>query len=223
MRFSIIIGAYNQEKYLPTLVDAYYYQTFKDFEVHYCDASSKRNNWIKENTSWHYHHSKEANLGKNLNQGIFKAKGDYCVFIMGDSYPHPKFLEIVNEYVNENACVCGSRMQIDDNMVVQADFRLLNGSIPPDPAILPKEPYNLITGNGLVVPTKALKEIGGWPELKGYGGDDNILAAKLYKRGYVFFSVPQAIIYHFYHKEHFSDEKRQKFVKKTIKKILSGN
>ncbi len=220
MKFSIIIGAYKQTQYLPTLLEAYNSQTFKDFEVHYCDTRNEAKKWVKENTNWHYHSCFSRILGKKVNKAIKKVKGDYCVFIMGDSYPHPEFLEIINQYISPNAVVCGSRLQIDENKVVSPDWRLLKEVIPPFPTLLAGDQYGRVTGNGLVVPTKAFQNYS-YPVLRKYGGDDDILAAKLFADGYVFYSVPQAIIYHFYHKEKFEDEKTRKLVRRKIKRILS--
>lgn len=230
-KFSIIISLYNQRENLESIVKAFKGQSFKDFEVHFCDdhSSDETKEFFKNKPflgfSYQYHRRKwhiGFQLAKNLNQGIFKAKGEYCVFIMGDSFPHEEYLYILSQYAKPNTVLCGARQQVEKkiDMIVDADYRLKGGLIPNQVALLPVSPFYKTTGNGLCIPTKAIQEIGGWYKIKGYGGDDDLLAAVLFKKGYVFYSLPQAIIYHFHHGFNYQNDKQTKYVKKQIKKLL---
>jgi len=232
-KYSIIVGLYNHRNYLPVLIEALKQQTIQDFEVHFCDdISTDSTQWFFKNKpnlpfKWHYHRRIFKNgmeLGKNLNQGIRKANGQYCVFIMGDSYPNPNFLELVDQNINPDVMVCGIRQHIDEeeDLVVDVDYRLREELIPPFTTLLPKDAFKRITGNGLVVPTEALREVGGWPEIKGYGGDDNILVTKLILKGYLVMSVPQVVIYHFYHKPKELTKKNKDYVSDTIDNLYFG-
>ena len=222
MRYSIIIAIYNHKKYLPQIIEAWEKQTYKSFELIFCDDGS--NDGTREffkNKKYKYLRQRHSgNLGKSINQGIKIAKCKFCTFVMGDSYPNPNYLEVLNNYIKPNAVLCGVRQQIEDDMIIDIDYRIKQGIIPANPVLLAKSPYDKITGNGLTVPTQALKEVGGFPELKGYGGDDNILAAKLFAKGLVFFSIPSAIINHFYHGVSYPTKRRLNYVRRQIKKIL---
>ena len=231
--YSIIVGLYNHRNYLPSLIESLNQQTCKDFEVHFCDDKSTDTTeqylcgMSNLAFKWHYHRRKfkrGMELGKNLNQGIKKANGQYCIFVMGDSYLHPQFIETINSYIDEDIVICGLRQHVDqdEDMVVDVDYRLRIGMIPTHPAILPKDAFKMITGNGLVVPTKALREVGGWPEIRGYGGDDNILVTKLLLKGYIIMSVPQAVVYHFYHRAQELTIKNKKYVANTIDNLYFG-
>lgn len=209
MKFSVIIGLYNHLKYIPKLLESLEKQTFQDFEIHFCDDASTDGtkeffNAIEKGDKWQYHRlsgwfKRSSRLAKSLNQGIRKAKGEYCVFIMGDSFPEMNYLEILNDWVKEDRVLCGIRANIDGNKLVELDYRIRKEVIPQEAVLLPSNPYNMITGNGLSVPTKALGR--GWDtRFEGYGGDDNEVAARLYYKGYLFYSIPQAILYHNWHK-----------------------
>lgn len=241
MKFTIVAGIYNHLNYLPNMIKAFENQTFKDFEVIFCDDGS--NDGTKEyfetadfKFKWQYKRQRQKGmrLAKNLNQGIKVAKGEYCVFIMGDSFPELNYLEVLNEYANEDFILCGIRNYIDNGRAVDVDWRLKKSKIPQDVRVLIERPYNLMTGNGLTVPTSALRQYGGWNEkIKGYGGDDNELIARLYFKGYLCWSLPHAILYHHWHKETVNPDTNLKYInklilkyagqKKTIKEILLRN
>ncbi|MBC8388774.1 MAG: glycosyltransferase family 2 protein [Actinobacteria bacterium] len=234
VKFSIIIPLFNHKHRISTIIEALEKQTYKDFEVHFCDDKSKDGTkeffkTLKQPSfPYKYHRRKWRHgmvIARNINQGVYKAKGEYCLIVMGDSYLHPLHLEILSHFTNSKTVLCGVRHQIDSktNMVVDIDYRIKGGLVPNQVAILAVNPYDKITGNGLCIPTKALKKVGGWFKIQGYGGDDNILAAKLYAKGYVFYSIPSAIIYHYHHGFSFPTNKQIKYVKRKIKKICFGS
>jgi len=83
--------------------------------------------------------------------------------------------------------------------------------------VVMQEPYNVFTGNGLIVPTEALRKYGGWCEkIKGYGGDDTELMARLYYKGYLFWSIPDLIVYHHWHKATANNPKNEPLINKII-------
>lgn len=220
-KFSIIIGHHNQWEHLPRLAEALNMQNFRDFEVHICDDGSdfdetkynsnkdalifefrqKLHPLIRKHTHIHTQPYKGMRLSKNLNQGISKAKGEYCVFIMGDSFPEYDYLAVLAEWSKEGRILCGVRYHIAEGKGVDVDWRLKKQHIPPISVLLPSKPYDMITGNGMAVPTKAMREHGMWNEkIKGYGGDDNELIARLYYKGYTVWSIIEAKLFHHWHK-----------------------
>ena len=207
-RFSIVVGTYNQEGTLPMLVEALNNQTFKDFEVLFCDDGSTdgTQEYLSDvYTEFMYRYYRQKNKGmrlaKNLNQGISQAEGEYCVFIMGDSFPDPHYLEVLNQFVDPDRVLCGVRYEVHDGKGVDVDWRLKKAIIPPENSILVANPWEYTTGNGLCVPTRAFRLYGGWDEsIEGYGGDDNEIVARLYFKGYVVWSIVDAKLYHHWHK-----------------------
>lgn len=208
--FSIIIGTYNQSKVIGDLAEALGRQTIQGFEIHLCDDGStdgtreafeaKLNPLLKKNYHYHRQENKGMRLAKNVNQGIKAAQGEYCVFIMGDSFPDEHYLEVLNQFVRPTRVLCGVRYQIDNGVGVDVDYRLKKKVIPPENVMLPNRPFNMLTGNGLCIPTQALREHGGWDEeLEGYGAEDTEVVARLYYKGYVCYSLVDAKLFHHFH------------------------
>lgn len=231
-KFSIIIATYNQLPLLRELLAALEKQTFRDFDVHVCDDESTdgTREYIeigvgRDNPflfSIHYHYQKnKGNFGANLNQAIGKAKGEYLVFIAADSMPEMDYLEILNQYAEPHRLVCGIRINIDQvqgaTQGVDIDYRVKKMLIPQFPAPLTNNAWNALTGNGLCVPREAFELHGPWYEgLKGYGGEDTELIARLFFKGYVCWSVPDMRLYHKWHKSKSSSEENTKHVNAII-------
>ena len=223
-KYSIIVGCYNQLKYLPKLIESLTKQTYQNFEVIFADDRS--NDGTKEfflaKPEFKFSHRYDRPFFKKylsgmMNRGIKKTKGKYCVFIMGDSFPELNYLELLNDHINEDTIVCGVRVQVDGNKAADVDWRLSKGIIPQHEAIIMNLPYESLTGNGLTVPTDALRKYGGWaPKIKGYGGDDNILIAKMFYNGLLCKSVPDLILYHNWHKGQIANIKHQRYAHKQI-------
>lgn len=226
-KFSIIVGIYNQASTLPAVIDAINRQTFRDFEVHFCDDGSDEDQDIKftiikhinATTLWRYHRQshKGMRLAKNLNQGIRSAIGEYCVFIMADSLMEENYLEVLSQHVQPHRIINGIRVQVDNGIGVDLDWRIKKGVIPEFNTVLIGSPYACITGNGLTIPTEAMRLYGGWPEqLEGYGGDDNEIVARLFYKGYVVWSITDLRLYHHWHKGTQTSEATNDKVRKMI-------
>ena len=209
--FSVIVGAYKHSKTIGKLAEALNQQTHQGFEIHLCDDGSpdgtkeifesKLHPLLKKRYFYHRQEQKGMRLARNINQGISAATGDYCIFIMGDSFPDPEYLEVFNRYTQPHRILCGVRYQVDRDVGVDIDFRLKKQMIPPANVLLPSLPFNEITGNGLCVPTQAMRDHGMWNEaLQGYGGDDTELVGRLYYKGYTVWSLADAKLFHHWHK-----------------------
>lgn len=234
-KFSIIIGHYNQWKDLPQLAEALNNQIFRDFEIHFCDDGStesrdekvegfynKLHPLLQKHTHIHRQEHKGMRLAKNLNQGISRAKGEYCVFIMGDSFPETDYLAVMAEHAKLTRILNGVRYQVIDGKGVDIDWRLKKGNIPPMNVVLPIKPWDMTTGNGLVVPTLAMRLHGMWNEdIEGYGGDDNELIARLYYKGYMIWSIIDAKLFHNWHKPIKGKKGNPMLVSKLIHKYAS--
>lgn len=243
-KFSIIVGVYNQRETLPRLVESLKVQTFQDFEVHFCDDGSTdgtllyldslihggddgMSRWSGVPTFIHSQPNKGMRLAKNLNQGISRARGEYCVLVMADSMLNEDYLETLLQYVNEERIVCGIRVQIDKDgegkyVGVDMDWRSKKGLIPDVPAVMMNQPWSALTGNGLTIPSSAFHEYGLLDEeLEGYGGEDTEIVARLFFKGYVCWSVPELVLYHHWHKSNDSSPKTAAIVNAKLKAYAS--
>jgi len=206
-KFSVIVGAYRHEKTIGKLIESLKEQTFQDFEVIFADDGSDDltlANILAYAPEWKYvtQRNKGMRLAKSLNNALRLAKGQYCLLVMGDSFLERDYLEILAEWVKPERIVNGIRIHVDNGVGVDVDYRLKKNYIPPDNVVLPVRPWQVTTGNGLCIPTRAFKLHGYLDEdFEGYGGEDNEIIARLYFKGFTVWSVPLLKLYHQHHTE----------------------
>lgn len=107
MLFSIIIPAYNAEKYLPECLASVDAQTFKDYEVVIVDdGSTDETAYIadtyaesKKNVSVIHQENKGLLLARRA--GVKKVQGQYVVFLDADDCLHPNALQRVAETISD--------------------------------------------------------------------------------------------------------------------------
>jgi len=99
-KISVIIPAYNVEKYIEKTLKSLMDQTFKDFEAIVINDGSTDNTEkiIKEvlqDTEFQWKLINQENQGVSAarNRGIIESKGEYISFLDADDYYHPTFLE----------------------------------------------------------------------------------------------------------------------------------
>jgi glycosyltransferase involved in cell wall biosynthesis len=204
---SVILGVYNHLENLPRVVDGWNRQIRQDFELIMCDDGSTdgTEEWAKDKPFTYVRQpNKGMRLAKSINNGLKEAKGDYALFVMGDSIPNPDYLENMIPYLNENAVLCGVRENVTKELEhISWDWRYegRETQLDWDFGVIRDMEWARITGNGMLIPMKLLKKVGGWPEaFEGYGADDNFLSVKLYAEGAVFLDTPKAILRHIEHK-----------------------
>lgn len=102
---SIIIRAYNQEKYIGKLLYGISVQTVKDYEIILIDSGSTDGtiNIAKTYNAKIIHIPPDKfTFGRALNLGIKKAKGKYCILISSHTYPIRKdWLENLIKMLNK--------------------------------------------------------------------------------------------------------------------------
>ena len=107
-KFSIIIPAYNAEKYLENCLNSVVNQTFNDFEVIVINDGSKDNtqkiidNYIKDNKYIKCINQKNSGLSASRNNGLDMASGEYIVYLDSDDSINLEFLE--NIYKKRYRC-----------------------------------------------------------------------------------------------------------------------
>lgn len=228
---SVIVGIYNQKQYLEKVIKGWESQTYKDFALYICDDGSDDGTkeyleTLKTDIPFKYYRQehKGMRLSRNINQGLKQAKGDYAIFCMGDSVPKPNYLERFVSHLKPNLIMCGIRENVTEDMEhLSWDWRYRGrqGQIGDGFIMIADIPWSRMTGNGLLIPMQALKEIGYWPEqYEGYGCDDNYILLSLYVKGYDFADVPCATLQHFSHNAQEDNPKSMKKFKDTYYKLV---
>jgi glycosyltransferase involved in cell wall biosynthesis len=124
IRVSVIIPAFNVEKYLSKCLDSLYQQTLRpeEFEIIIIDDNSSdetlkiaKNFKKKRNNVTVLHNQKNLGPGLSRNKGLDIAKGDYIYFVDGDDYIDPITLEqlLIVAYSNEADIVSAGFRRVD--------------------------------------------------------------------------------------------------------------
>lgn len=119
---SVLIPAYNAEKYLHKAIKSVLKQTYRNFELIILDdGSTDQTKAIAEQFAATdsrvkvYTKQNERNLGKTRNHMMQYVTGKYMVWVDSDDTVHPKFLENLYRAIttaDADLAVCGFRAQI---------------------------------------------------------------------------------------------------------------
>lgn len=113
---SIIIPAYNCEKYISKCINSVVNQTYKNIEIIIIDDGSKDNtleicsNFSKKNKKIKVFSKENGGVSSARNLGLSKAKGEFINFIDSDDYVEINYIEkLVENLLNTNSdiSVCG--------------------------------------------------------------------------------------------------------------------
>lgn len=127
MKFSVIIPAYNVEKYLRKCVESVLMQSYSDYEIIIIDDGSTDNTGLlADNLMNEYKgkikvvHQKNKGLGGARNSGIDIADGDYLVFIDSDDFVRADMLSQAYHYIHDydlDIVVFGFKQVKEDEMI----------------------------------------------------------------------------------------------------------
>lgn len=118
--FSVIIPAYNLEKYITTTIQSVLAQTFQDFEIIIVNDGSTDEtvSIIQSFPDPRIHLVSQPNGGvsRARNAGMKKAQGSYIAFLDGDDYWYPEHLALATDFFNlhPKILVYSNRYMLDE-------------------------------------------------------------------------------------------------------------
>ncbi len=185
-RFSVIIPALNEEKFLPKLLASLAAQTTRDFEVIVVDGKSRdktvevAKSFGKKLPSLRVLTSPRSNLPMQRNLGATEAKGEWLVFVDADSVVLPYFIERLAAYItNGKPKLVTTWFQPDSEVIGDAIFTLLINMFL-ESAILFRRP--IAPGPLTIVHRDTYTLVGGYDESVRWG-EDYDFTSRLAKRG----------------------------------------
>lgn len=116
---SILMPAYNVEKYVAEAIDCIFAQTFEDFELLVLDDCSTDNTEeivrsYSDKRIRHIRHKQNMGLANNLNVGLKLARGRYIARMDGDDISLPERLQTQIDFLEAHPdidlCSCGLQM-----------------------------------------------------------------------------------------------------------------
>lgn len=126
-RVSIIVPVFNIENYITKCVDSLISQTYDNIEVILVNDGSSDNSasichkYEKIDRRIKVIDKKNGGLSSARNTGIKEAQGEYLVFVDGDDYVHPEYIEkLFRSIINSGAdiAVCGISIVDKNNEIV---------------------------------------------------------------------------------------------------------
>lgn len=123
---SIIVTAYNIEKYLPSCLDSILAQTYSNFELILVDDGSTDSSaeicdkYALKDLRIRVVHQENLGVSDSWNKAIGMAKGDYIGFVDGDDLIHPRMYEILSEAIRDmqgSVAFCDFRTIAEDETV----------------------------------------------------------------------------------------------------------
>ncbi|MFA7208788.1 MAG: glycosyltransferase [Parcubacteria group bacterium] len=133
---SVLMSAYNEEKYVSAAIESILDQTYRDFELIVIDDCSRDATWKliagyagRDPRVRASRNEKNLGISSTLNKGLALARGKYIVKMDADDWSYPDRLEKQVRFMEKNpqVAISGGTMEVcDEGMVV-----------------LNKRPYNL--------------------------------------------------------------------------------
>ncbi len=122
---SIIIPAYNAEKYLPRTLEALLAQTFKNWEALVVDNNSQDSTgkiikeYTKKDNRIKYLFEEQPGPATARNLGLKNAQGKYIMFCDSDDWYEPNMCEIMYNNISQNdvdIICCNTRVLVEKNL-----------------------------------------------------------------------------------------------------------
>lgn len=108
MKYSIIVPAYNVEKYIEKCLESIFKSTYSNYEVIIINDGSTDNTkkiisqYVEKYKNIIYIEQENKGLSEARNEGVKRATGDYILFIDSDDYIDNNLLEVINSNITED-------------------------------------------------------------------------------------------------------------------------
>jgi glycosyltransferase involved in cell wall biosynthesis len=221
-RFSVIIPALNEEKFLPKLLTSLTRQTVKNFDVIVVDGHSVdktvavANQFKNKLPQLTIIECEKAGVSRQRNIGAATGKADWLVFVDADSVLLSNFIGRVTRYIDRSHAkffTTWLKADRDDPMHAIAAFGMNSGV---EAGILVGQPW--APGPLTVVRRDVFEMVGGYNEGVTYG-EDHELGVVIDKRG-VPFKILREVLY-IYSFRRFRKEKTLEIFNRTLLSTLS--
>jgi len=224
---SVLMSAFNAEKYIEETIDSVLNQSFKNFEFIIIndgstDTTEKKILSYKDSRIRFFNNKKNIGLTKSLNRGLKIAKAKYVARIDADDLLTKDYLKKKLEFFkkNKDIAIIGSWVEVIDQN--SKKIKIIKYNL--DPVIIK---WSMILKNQIAhssaffVKDIIIKE-GAYKEIYRYSQDFDLWFSVSRKNRII--NIPQPIVKYRVHKNSISlDFKKSKKQRKIIKEIIFNN
>jgi glycosyltransferase involved in cell wall biosynthesis len=203
---SIIMPAYNSERYIAESIKSVIAQTYQNWELIIIDDGSTDNtprivNQYKKNEKRiKYFYQANQKQGKARNNGIKKSRGSLIAFLDSDDLWMPERLKRQVEIIEikmVDLVFSDAYTFIANTKNVVGNFNTIAGILNGDSAIelfLVKNRIPMLT---VLATKRAIISVGGFKEDSQFQwGEDYLLWLKMLLKGYSFYGIPEKLAYY---------------------------
>lgn len=200
MLVTIIMPAYNCEKYIKQAIDSVLSQTYKNFELLIADDASTDNtkkiiDEYNDPRIKRYHHEENIGYLKATNKLLNYVNGDFICFQDADDYCEPNKIELQLKAMQENNIdACGTSFtRVDSNNKI-----ISVSSIPFTNEALRKEkpPVAPFCTSSIMLTRQLLNQIGGYHEYFDRCGGEDVYWAYNIIDNYNYINLPEKLYYY---------------------------
>lgn len=134
---SVMIPAYNAEKYIGRCLESLKNQTYSNIEIVIVNDGSKDNTqliceeYVNKDSRFRLINQKNGGEGAARNKGLSEAKGKYLCFVDADDYVYPEFVENMYKMKQEyqaGMVICGFTELKEQEIINQTsgDIQIMN-------------------------------------------------------------------------------------------------
>lgn len=125
---SILIPAYNAERYLNQCLDSIIYQTYRNLQIIVIDDGSKDNTWkicqeyLAKDKRLEIYHQTNCGVAKTRNHLLQKVNGDYVLFVDADDWMEPDMIDYLvsknaSNYYDVITCGCVTNNHLEPSIL----------------------------------------------------------------------------------------------------------
>jgi glycosyltransferase involved in cell wall biosynthesis len=203
---SIIMPAYNAEKFIGESIESVLVQTWKNWELIIVDDGSVDNtsqiikNYAMRDERIKYFFQENQKQGRARNYGIKHSNGEYVAFLDSDDLWVPDKLEIQVEFFRKSGAdlIFSDGYIFSDNPVqTSGSFNTLTGLYRGDEAIVLFLKQNRIPILSVLTRMKVLEEVGGFSEERELQNiEDYHLWLRILLKGYSVYGMKEKLVYY---------------------------
>ncbi len=206
---SIIMPAYNSERFIAESIESVLAQTYPHWELIVIDDGSNDSTasiikeYSKNDSRIKYYYQENQKQGRARNNGISKSNGDWIAFLDHDDLWAPEKLAKQVEFINNNNVDLvfsdGYIFNSSDKNTDQA-FQIKTGFYKGNDALKLFLQCNRIPMLSVLVSKNAIDACGGFEEHPDIqNADDYLLWLRMLAKGFSFYGMPDKLVYYRLH------------------------